>query len=162
MMKEILTKVGLLLLTVVALVSCKEDNWIDWKLQNELWLEQNMLNDPEIKMTEDSLQYKIIYPGNIYDVRPQQGSTVVCDYTGRLINGYQFDKSANASFTLISPGIIEGWVKGLPLVHNCGDIILYIPWKLGYGEEGNGTEGTSGYIPPYSTLIFEVHVSSVQ
>lgn len=135
---------------------------MDWKTQNELWLEQNLLNDPDIKMTADSLQYKIVTIGNKTDVRPQTGSTVVCDYKGRLINGYQFDASNNASFQLVKNAVIDGWVEGLQKIYNHGDIILYIPWQLGYGSEGSGTEGNSSFIPPYSTLIFEIHLCSVQ
>ena len=38
---------------------------------------------------------------------------------------------------------------------------LYIPYSLGYGVKGAGTEGTSSHIPPYSTLIFTVELHDV-
>ena len=40
-------------------------------------------------------------------------------------------------------------------------IELYIPYELGYVDEAQGTEGTTGYIPPYSTLIFTIHLDAV-
>ena len=34
------TKLLGLLLVVALMCGCKEDNWLDWKLQNELWLQE--------------------------------------------------------------------------------------------------------------------------
>lgn len=148
----------LIFLFPVFLFSCKEDNWQDWKLQNEMWLESN-LSKPGVQVTEDSLQYIIIYNGIPTDAKPQAGSTIYCDYTLQLINGYQVDAGHNAAFSLSN--LIPGFVEGVKKIHNQGDIILFIPWTLGYGKDGNGTEGTSGFIPPYSTLIYEIHLSGV-
>ena len=53
----------LLIMLSVVLFSCKEDNWLDWKAQNEMWLLQNAGSDAAIITTADSLQYKIIYGG---------------------------------------------------------------------------------------------------
>ena len=38
---------------------------------------------------------------------------------------------------------------------------FYIPYNLGYGATGSGTEGTERFIPPYTTLIFEVRLDAV-
>jgi len=151
--------IALLALVAFSFAGCKEDNWLDWKTQNELWLVNNMLNDPDVKMTEDSLQYKIISQGNVYDVRPQSTSTVTVDYTGRFINGYVFDRGNGTELSMT--GVVEGFAEGLTKIHNHGDIILYIPWQLAYGEDGSGTDGTNSFIPPYSTLIFEIHISAI-
>ena len=35
------TKIFTLLLVAVLICGCKQDNWLDWKLQNELWLQDN-------------------------------------------------------------------------------------------------------------------------
>jgi len=67
---------------------------------------------------------------------------------------------------------ISGFAEGCNKVHNNGDIELFIPAYLGYDQtkyesndygkaEGSGTEGTQTYIPPYSTLIYTVHICSV-
>ena len=149
--------------------SCKENKWIDWKVENEMWLEQNLKNDPTIQTTSSGLQYKIIADPTPNDARPNSTSTVVCDYTVKLINGYQVD-GGKASLALSN--CIPGFAEGCHLIHNNGDIMLYIPCYLGYdyqkyqekdeyNAEGYGTEGTTSYIPPYSTLIYEVHICSV-
>ncbi len=149
----------LILILPFILFSCKEDNWMDWKVQNEIWLENNLRSDSTIQMTADSLQYKIIYAGIQSDVRPQATSTIYCDYRLRLINGYQVDAAQDAALSMSN--VIAGFAEGLKKIHVHGDIMLYIPWQLGYGSEGNGTEGTGSYIPPYSTLIYEVHLNGV-
>ena len=152
-------KLFILIAAIALLTGCKEDNWLDWKTQNEIWLQQNLKNDPEVKVTESGLQYKILYMGNPTDVRPNSYSEVLIDYKGRLINGYQFDASQTAQLSLAQT--VKGFTEGLKKIYAGGDIILYIPYDLGYGEDGSGTEGGQAFIPPYSTLIFEIHLSAV-
>ena len=158
-----------LILCSFFLTSCKENNWMDWKVQNELWLENNLKNDTAVHVTSSGLQYKIIADPTPNDARPNETSTIVCDYTVKLINGYQVD-GGHAALSL--SGCIPGFREGCRLVHNNGDIQLFIPCYLGYDyekfqndegydAEGYGTEGTIGYIPPYSTLIYDIHICSV-
>lgn len=163
-----------LILTFFAalLVGCKENKWMDWKAQNDLWLEQNIQNhkdDPKFFVLADGLQYKIIADPTPHDARPNANSTVVCDYTGVLINGYQFD-GGTAKFSMSN--LVSGFAEGLRKIHQNGDIEIYVPYYLGYDEKvftnneinkakGNGTEGTQSYIPPYSVMIFRVHLGSV-
>ncbi len=153
------TRIGLLLTVVLLLSACKQDNWIDWKLQNELWFSQNALKENVMTAPSGSgLQYTIQYEGNIYDAMPSRSATVVVDYTGKLINGKIFEQG---TATLSVSSLIEGFQEGLSLMHVSGDAVFYIPYTLGYGETGTGTEGSSSFIPPYSTLIFEVHLSGI-
>ena len=83
------------------------------------------------------------------------------DYTGTLINGYKFDSAKSASLSV--GGVVEGFAEGIKKIHAHGDIEIYVPYDLGYGEDGQGTEGSlaATFIPPYSTLIFKVHLSAV-
>ncbi len=164
----------ILIALIGLLAGCKENKWMDWKAQNDLWLEQNRetyKNDSNFHELSDGLQYRIIAdPGKENgETSPRSTSTVICDYTGKLINGYQFD-GGTASFSMSS--VVSGFAEGLYKIHQHGDIEIYVPYSLGYDEEnisngktgsaeGSGTEGTSSYIPPYSVLIFRVHVSSI-
>lgn len=156
-------KYALILLALAALLGgCKRKDWMDWKVQNQLWLEQNRLayaDDTTFHISHTGLQYRIKYQGNIHDAKPSSTSTVRCTYQGRLINGAQFDSGNFASFDLSS--LVAGFAEGLRQVNVHGDIELYIPYDLGYGEEEQGSEGTQAYIPPYSTLIFNVHLDAV-
>lgn len=148
--------------------SCKTNNWMEWKVQNELWLAANKTK-PGVRTSSSGLQFKIIADPlkDNGESRPNKTSTVTCDYTVRLINGYQVDGGNAVSLYL--PNTIPGFQEGCHQIHNQGDIELYIPAYLGYDfskyqagsyneAEGFGTEGTQGFIPPYSTLIYTIHI----
>ena len=163
---------AILACTVCALLlaGCKENKWMDWKTQNEIWLENNK-NQPGVQVSSSGLQYRIIADPTPQDARPNESSTIVCDYTVKLINGYEIQKDVKgASLTLSST--IPGFAEGCHKIHSHGDIELFIPAYLGYDREkyeankydeaeGFGTEGTQSYIPPYSTLIYTVHICGV-
>lgn len=158
------------------LSGCTQNNWADWKVQNELWLANN-LKQEGVQVTESGLQYKIIADPTPKDARPNTTSTIVCDYRVTLINGCIVESqgptfggtiSAKLNLSQVIPGFMEGCRK----IHNNGDIELYIPAYLAYDyekyqsneydkAEGYGTEGTSSFIPPYSTLIYVIHLCSV-
>ena len=127
--------VSILLIFCAFLSSCKTNNWADWKTQNELWLLDNAKKD-NVVTTSTGLQYKII-------------SDPMAPY-----------------------GDAKPFSEGCHKIHNKGTIELYIPAYLGYDyekynsdkynkAEGMGTEGTTGYIPPYSTLIYHVEISAI-
>ena len=152
------------LIAITFLPGCKQDEWTDWRLQNDIWLELNKAKD-SVQTTSTGLQYKIIkdYLAQYNDAKPKPNSTVVCDYTLRLINGTVIESRKEQPIYLAStiPGFREGCIK----VHTHGDIHLYIPAHLGYDYDtsdgrGAGTEGYKTYIPPYSTLIYEIHICS--
>ena len=86
---------------LVLLASCKTNNWAEWKVQNELWLENNK-NQPGVVVTESGLQYKIIADPTPQDAQPNTTSTIRCDYSVRLINGYVLETYPNASISLSS------------------------------------------------------------
>ena len=137
---------GLLLLTITVSLfnSCKEDEFGDWKILNEQWME-NHKNDEGFIQTESGLSYKIIHAG---DIRfPNVSSYVEVNYTGRLIDGTIFDSGTYQRSLAMA---IRGWQEGLRKIRGGGRIILYIPAELAYGEEGMGS------IPPHSVLRFDL------
>ena len=147
-------------LAAVLLTSCKVDNWTDWRTQNEMWLAANASKEG-VQTSETGLQYKILYLGNTSDTKPDDASSVICSYTGKLINGYVFDSAAGATMSV--SGVVDGFAEGIKKIHNHGDIELYVPYYLAYGDSIRGVEGSlsATVIPPYSTLIFNVHINSV-
>lgn len=112
--------------------------------------------NPAIKSTPSGLHYEVIEAGT--DPKPTADDTVKVHYTGTLVDGTKFDSSVDrgepAEFPL--KGVIPGWTEGLQLVGKGGKLKLYIPSKLGYGEQGAG-----GSIPPNATLIFDVELIDI-
>ena len=154
---------SLLLVVVLAATSCKQNNWLDWKTQNQIWLEQNEKNAGVIT-TPTGLQYKCIQQGpfanNPNAVRPDNAKIVTVKYSGKLINGYEFDSNESADFYVSD--LVAGFTEGLKKMNEFDIYEFYIPYNLGYGVKGTGTEGTSSHIPPYSTLIFRVYLMDIQ
>lgn len=152
------TKLLGLLLVIVLVSGCKQENWLDWKLQNELWLLNNAKQEGVIT-TPTGLQYKCIEKGWEHAARPDDAKMVIINYKGMMINGYVFD-SAEGAQGYVSD-FVAGFSEGLKKMNQFGKYEFYIPYNLGYGKEGAGTEGTSSFIPPYTTLIFTVELLSV-
>lgn len=152
------TKIISLLLLIVLVSSCKRDNWLDWKFQNELWLAQNAKQEGVVT-TPTGLQYKCIEAGWDKSARPDDAKIVIIDYKGQLINNYVFDEADEASMQVSS--VVSGFAEGLKKMNQFGEYEFYIPYYLGYGTSGAGSEGSESFIPPYSTLIFHVYLHSV-
>ena len=106
--------------------------------------------------TASGLQYKIIKPGS--EVKPGPQDTVLVRYKGTLLDGTVFDEvSADQSpIRLTLNGVIPGWTEGLQLIGEGGEIELYLPSDLAYGEQGNQAIG------PNSTLVFNVQLDSIK
>lgn len=149
----------ILLLLVVAFSACKPNNWLDWKSQNELWLLENAKKEG-VQTTHTGLQYKCIVPGlGESSGHVDDAKYVTIKYSGKLINGFEFD--ASEAYDGQVNWFVPGFSEGLKLMKEFGVYEFYIPYDLGYGEAGTGTEGSGNHIPPYSTLIFRVELLDV-
>lgn len=112
---------------------------------------------PEYKTTDSGLIYRIIEPGD--GRKPAATDTVRVHYTGKLLDGTVFDSSV-ARGQPISFGlnqVIPGWTEGMQLIGEGGEIELFIPYNLGYGEGGNPPA-----IPPGSMIHFNVQLLGIQ
>lgn len=138
--------------------SCKEDEYADWKIQNEQWLlnyKQEHKNDSNFFTTSSGLSYRVIHQGWKFTRRPTKTSTVIVTYKGTLINGSTFGSGTRD--TLYLGGTVEGWQEGIPKMNSGGTYLFYVPSSLGY----NSSTSNAG-IPPYSTLVFEVDLIDSQ
>jgi FKBP-type peptidyl-prolyl cis-trans isomerase FklB len=108
-----------------------------------------------VKVLPSGLQYKVIKEGT--GQTPTADDKVRTHYSGKLINGTEFDssykRSKPAEFAV--RGVIPGWTEALQLMKEGGKWELYIPSNLAYGERGRPS------IPPNSTLIFEIELLEV-
>lgn len=109
-----------------------------------------------VKTTDFGLQYIVLESGTGKTPGPNDNVTV--HYTGTLIDGTKFDSSIDRNEPATFPvnGVIQGWTKALQMMKEGDKWRIFIPYSLGYGERGAG-----GAIPPYSTLIFDVELISV-
>ena len=107
--------------------------------------------------TESGLQYKIVRAGN--GVKPVANSDVKVCYEGKLLDGTVFDSSyeRNDTVSFNLNQVIKGWGEGLTYCEEGGEILLWIPSELAYGERGAG-----GLIGPGSALNFKVELISTE
>jgi FKBP-type peptidyl-prolyl cis-trans isomerase FklB len=108
-----------------------------------------------VMTTPSGLQYKVLSTGT--GPMPKATDRVTVHYHGTLVDGTVFDSSVNrgepATFNLNQ--VIPGWTEGLQLMPVGSKYTFYIPQELAYGAQATGP------IKPYSTLIFDVELISI-
>lgn len=127
----------------------------DVKKKGEEFLATNKLKD-SVQVTPSGLQYKVLVTGN--GETPKATDRVKVNYRGTLIDGTEFDSSykRNEPLTINANRVIPGWTEALTMMPVGSKWMLYIPQELGYGSR------EAGAIPPYSALIFEVELLSIE
>jgi FKBP-type peptidyl-prolyl cis-trans isomerase len=134
----------------------KEELHKGTKEEGELFLQQNAKKNGIIT-TNSGLQYEVLEQGN--GEKPTKEDNVSVHYHGTLIDGTVFDSSVDrgqpASFGVQQ--VISGWTEALQLMATGSKYRLYIPHQLAYGA----TPHPGGPIKPYSALIFDVELLSV-
>jgi len=146
----------LVFLLTFVLPACKEDIYIDWKLQNEKALVDTVNKnkaDDNFYTTASGLSYKVIHQGT-FPKKPDANSYITATYSGRLIDGSTFDQGTNAYLGQVSR-LVPGFQEAVKKMNVGSRYVFYIPSPLGYD-----TVSTNSQIPPYSTLIFEVILDS--
>ena len=127
-----------------------------FKAENLAFLETNKDKDG-VTVTESGLQYRVLNAGDENGVSPKPESIVQFHYSGRLIDGTEFDSSYQRNEPLMYPAgrLIPGWVEALQMMKPGDKWELVIPSDLGYGDQGVGP------IPGGATLVFDVELLQV-
>ncbi len=126
----------------------------EYKRKNELWLEEKAKEEGVNELPRGIL-YKVLKSGDPNGKSPNLSNVIVAHYTGRTINGKQFDNSySGAPLAIRLRELIEGWIIALQRMHAGDKWELYIPAEMGYGKFAQPG------IPAYSTLIFEIELIS--
>lgn len=119
----------------------------------------NLSKDSDVIKLPNGLCYQILRPGK--GAYPKLGQTVKVIYTGRLIDGTQFEQTdpdepnrielndANANW------ITRGWIEGIQKINTGGKIRLCVPPDLGYGDRDANS------VPAGSALIFEIDLLEI-
>ena len=117
---------------------------------------EEIKNKKGIISTASGLCYEVITAAQ--GAKPLVTDQVTVHYRGTLSNGRPFDSSyeRNQPFTTMLNQVIPGWTEGVQLMTVGSKYRFYIPYQLGYGENGAGED-----IPPYSVLIFEIELIKI-
>ncbi len=110
---------------------------------------------------ESNGMYRIvIQEGTGTPIEP--GDTITINYEGKFLNGKFFDSTIkrNQPFQFVFGTewqVIKGLEDALAMMTEGEKSLFIIPSELAFGKEGSST----GIIPPYTSLIFEVEVLQV-
>jgi FKBP-type peptidyl-prolyl cis-trans isomerase len=124
-------------------------------LAGNAYLEANKVKKGVV-LLPSGLQYEVLKEGD--GPKPARDHVVVAHYSGRHIDGKEFDgtdpSGEPASFPVA--GVVPGWQEALPLMKVGAKWRLYVPPELGYGEEGSPP-----VIEPNEVLIFEIELVKI-
>jgi FKBP-type peptidyl-prolyl cis-trans isomerase FklB len=124
--------------------------------ESQEFMEKNKKN-PGVVVLPSGLQYQVIKEGT--GPKPDSTDMVSVNYTGKLMNGEEFDHSAPgqpAKFPAAG-GMIKGWSEAVLKMNVGSKWKIFVPSELGFGERGAG-----GKIKPNMALIFEIELLSVE
>jgi FKBP-type peptidyl-prolyl cis-trans isomerase FkpA len=110
-----------------------------------------------VKKTESGILYRIDREGSEV-MATEDTDVVLVNYEGKTSDGEVFDSSYERGEPISFPlnRVIKGWTEGMKLVGVGGQITLWIPSELAYGERGAGAN-----IGPNQALEFKVELLEV-
>jgi FKBP-type peptidyl-prolyl cis-trans isomerase FkpA len=110
-----------------------------------------------VKKTESGILYRIDREGSEV-MATEDTDVVLVNYEGKTSEGKVFDSSYERGEPISFPlnRVIKGWTEGMKLVGEGGQITLWIPAELAYGERGAGAD-----IGPNQALEFKVELIEV-
>ena len=112
---------------------------------------------PNVKSTPSGLQYEVITEGK--GPKPKAEDVVRVQYKGTELDGKVFDSTYDRGEPAMIPlaQVVPGWREGIELMPVGSKYRLWIPSKLGYGE--NPPPGAP--FGPNATLVFEVELLEI-
>ncbi|MBK8806362.1 MAG: FKBP-type peptidyl-prolyl cis-trans isomerase [Bacteroidales bacterium] len=133
--------------------------WIeDFGKYEKVYLQNYLINNKiDTTPQEDGLYKLLIKKGN--GIIPKKGDTLMINYEGRFLNGQFFDSTIKRKRTFeyifgTEWHVIEGMEKALGLMQEGEKSLFIMPSSLAFGQTGS----SSGIIPPYTSVIFEVEI----
>ena len=122
---------------------------------NKAWLEAKSKEDGVMALPK-GIYYKVLSEGNKASATPTIRSVITAHYTGKTIDGKQFDSSrGGVPLACRLCDLIEGWIIAMQHMHIGDKCELYIPAEMGYGKFSQPG------IPGGSTLIFEIELLGI-
>lgn len=114
-------------------------------------------HDTGVVVTASGLQYQVLRQGPASGLKPKPADEVKVNYEGKFLDGRVFDSSYDrgAPAVLTVRDLVPGWREALQLMRPGDQWLIWLPAKLGYGDQGTGP------IPPGSVLMFKLELISV-
>jgi len=123
-------------------------------------LEKAKVKFGEVSQSSSGLVYQVENPGA--GPKPSEGSRLSIHYRGTFLSdGKKFDSSYDRNqpmdFTYKVQRMIPGFEEGIGLLGKGGKAKIIIPYFMAYGKNGS-----SGAIPPYADLVFDIEIIDLQ
>ena len=101
---------------------------------NKDWLEAKA-KEEGVKALPKGIYYKALSEGNQDSPKPTVRSIITAHYTGKTIDGKQFDSSrGGVPLACRLCDLIEGWIIAIQQMHIGDKWELYIPAEMGSGH----------------------------
>lgn len=122
---------------------------------NKEWLQQKS-REEGVKALPKGIFYKVLSEGKGDGKHPSPRSIVTAHYTGRTIDGKEFDSSrGSVPLAIRLSDLIDGWIIAMQQMCVGDKWEVYIPAEMGYGKFSQPG------IPGGSTLIFEIELLGI-
>ncbi len=110
----------------------------------------------EVATTATGLQYQILKAGN--GRKPMLNNSVLVNYRGTLLNGYEFDASPAGKPALwVVAQTIAGLKEALQLMSEGSKLQVVVPANLAYGDRGTGVD-----VGPNQVLRFDIELVGIK
>lgn len=105
--------------------------------------------------TESGLRFLLTKKSPADSAQVKAGQTAKIIYTGKLLNGNQFDANATgADFSVGTGAVIAAWDEALVKMRVGEKATIVLPSSIGYGPTGKSP------IPAYAPLTFDIEIVS--
>ena len=127
-----------------------------YKLDNEAFLAMKAAEEGVVELSSGVLCRKLEEGRGTRCPKPS--SIVYVHYTGRLIDGTEFDSTRGDALPalFVVRDLIMGWQIALTRMHEGDRWEIYIPAKWGYGSVRMDD------IPAHSTLVFDLELVKIE
>jgi FKBP-type peptidyl-prolyl cis-trans isomerase FkpA len=136
--------------------------WIDDFGEYEKILLQQFLRQEQlpVKPTGSGMYYLKVREGKGKKIAI--GDTITINYEGRFLNGKFFDSTVRSKqpFQFVYGTewqVVKGMEEAIGMMQEGEKALIILPSDLAFGREGSST----GIIPPFTSLIFEVEIIKV-
>jgi len=137
-------------------------NWIeDFGVYEKVILQQFLHEEKlGVKPTSSGLFYLRLREGSGRKI--EKGDTVTVNYEGRFLNGKFFDSTIRRKqpFQFVYGTewqVVKGLEEAIGMMREGEKSLFILPSDLAFGTEGSST----GIIPPFTSLIFEVEIIKI-